>query len=239
MNNLTVIENNGILVVDSREVAKVLDMRHDNLVRDIEKYIENLENSENSKLRFDVFFIESSYLAGTGKNYKNYLLTKKGCELVAHKRTGKDGVVFTALYIEKFHLMEETLRKPMSIEDMIIASATEIKAVKGEVKAVKGDMAELKHKVENHITLDHGKQMRIQKAIRTRVYQRNEETGVPKEKLFSALHRTLWYTFDVSSYKDIKTKDYNNALNLINTWIEKAEIRNNSQNEKTPEETEV
>ena len=124
------------------------------------------------------------------------------------------------LLIENYFRQKEF--KPMSIEDMIIASATEI-------KAVKGDVAELKHKVENQIILDHGKQMRIQKAIRTRVYQRNEETGVPKEKLFSALHRTLWDTFDVPSYKDIKTKDYNNALNLINTWIEKAEIRNNNQ----------
>ena len=113
---------------------------------------------------------------------------------------------------------------PMTVEDMIIMQAN-------EMKAVKGDVAVLKHKVENQITLDHGKQMRMQKAIRTRVYQRNEETGVPKEKLFSALHRTLWDTFDVPSYKDIKTKDYNNALNLINTWIEKAEIRNNSQEE--------
>ena len=50
MNNLVVIEKDGILVIDSREVAKVLEMRHGNLVRDIENYVESLENSENSKL---------------------------------------------------------------------------------------------------------------------------------------------------------------------------------------------
>ena len=30
-------------------------MRHGNLVRDIENYVESLENSENSKLSSDVF----------------------------------------------------------------------------------------------------------------------------------------------------------------------------------------
>ena len=105
MNNLTVIENNGILVVDSREAAKVLEVRHSDLLRDIEKYIGALENSENAKLRSQEFFIESTYTTGgNNKEYKNRLLTKNGCEVVAHKRTGKDGVIFTAFYIEQFHL---------------------------------------------------------------------------------------------------------------------------------------
>ena len=71
MNNLVVIEKDGILVIDSREVAKVLEMRHGNLVRDIENYVESLENSENSKLSSDVFFIESTYtVAGNNKKIK-------------------------------------------------------------------------------------------------------------------------------------------------------------------------
>ena len=61
MNELTIIENNGILVIDSREVANVLGIRHSDLLRDIEKYVESLENSENAKLRSVDFFIKSSY----------------------------------------------------------------------------------------------------------------------------------------------------------------------------------
>ena len=110
MNELTIVEKNGILVIDSREVAKILEVRHSDLLRDMEKYSESLENSENAILRSQDFFVESTYrVKGNNKEYKNYLLTKKGCELVAHKRTGKDGVIFTALYIEKFHDMESKL----------------------------------------------------------------------------------------------------------------------------------
>jgi len=62
-------------VIDSRDVAKMIGKTHKNLVRDIDRYINDLHQS--SKLSPDQFFIESSYQAGTGKNYKCYLLTKK------------------------------------------------------------------------------------------------------------------------------------------------------------------
>ena len=107
MENLEVIEKEGILVVDSREVANILRMRHSDLLRDIRKYEESLLNA---KLRSVDFFIKSSYVDITGRELDSYQLTKKGCELVAHKRTGKDGIIFTALYIEKFHAMEDTLK---------------------------------------------------------------------------------------------------------------------------------
>ena len=49
MNELTIINKNGILFIDSREVAKATGMRHDNLLRKITKYVKTLENA---KLRF-------------------------------------------------------------------------------------------------------------------------------------------------------------------------------------------
>lgn len=222
MNDLTVIEREGILVIDSREVAKVLEVRHSDLLRDIEKYAESIENSDNAILRSQDFFIESTYTTkGNNKEYKNYLLTKKGCELVAHKRTGEDGIIFTALYINKFKAMEEALKKPVNLNSLDV-----LKHVTNVLETHDNKINTLEDKVENQITLDHGEQRRMQKAISIRVAERNKDTGIPKEKLFSALHRTLWDTFDVPSYKDIKRKDYSNALNLINTWLEKADLRN-------------
>ncbi|WJD85287.1 Rha family transcriptional regulator [Limosilactobacillus fermentum] len=88
-------------VVDSRDVAKMIRKRHTDLVRDIRRYISDM--SQNAKLRSDDFFIESSYQAGTGKNYTCYLLTKQGCEFVANKLTGKKGTIFTATYVGLFN----------------------------------------------------------------------------------------------------------------------------------------
>ncbi len=88
-------------VMDSRDVAKMIRKRHTDLVRDIRRYISDM--SQNAKLRSDDFFIESSYQAGTGKNYTCYLLTKQGCEFVANKLTGKKGTIFTATYVGLFN----------------------------------------------------------------------------------------------------------------------------------------
>lgn len=88
-------------VMDSRDVAKMIGKNHHNLVRDIRRYINDM--SQNSKLSSDDFFIESSYQAGTGKNYTCYLLTKQGCEFVANKLTGKKGTIFTATYVGLFN----------------------------------------------------------------------------------------------------------------------------------------
>ena len=103
MDNLELLVVDDRLVVDSRQVAELTGKRHNNLVRDIEKYI-NVIN-QNSNMSSDNFFLETFYNVGTGKKYKCYRLTRKGCDLVANKMTGEKGILFTALYVEKFHEM--------------------------------------------------------------------------------------------------------------------------------------
>lgn len=100
------------LSLDSREVAVMLNKRHDHLLRDIDTYISYL--GQNPKLGSDDFFKETSYKAGTGRRYKIYQITKKGCEFLAHKQTGRKGSSFTASYINRFHEMEAQLgKKPL------------------------------------------------------------------------------------------------------------------------------
>ena len=106
MENLVNIENNQ-MVLDSREVAKMVGMRHADLMRNIDHYIEVM--GQNAKLRSDDFFIKQTYTAGTGKQYKRYDLTKQGCEMVANKLTGKKGIEFTAKYVTVFNAMKKQL----------------------------------------------------------------------------------------------------------------------------------
>ena len=105
MGDLTIIDYCGQKTIDSRQVAEMVDKRHDNLVRDIDGYVAIL--NQNSNMRADDFFIESNYQAGTGKSYKCYLLTRIGCDMVANKMTGEKGVLFTAAYVTKFNEMEK------------------------------------------------------------------------------------------------------------------------------------
>lgn len=104
---MKLIKKDGIVYADSREVAELIDKTHAHLCRDIDSYVNILY--QNPKLDSDNFFIESSYTAGTGKAYKCYLLTKKGCDMVANKMTGDKGILFTATYVDKFYEMEHQL----------------------------------------------------------------------------------------------------------------------------------
>lgn len=92
------------LYLDSLEVAEMTGKLHKNLIRDIDSYMSVLGQS--STLSPDSFFVESSYTAGTGKSYKCYLLTRKGCDMVANKMTGEKGILFTATYVTRFEEME-------------------------------------------------------------------------------------------------------------------------------------
>ncbi|MEN3130427.1 Rha family transcriptional regulator [Bacillus cereus] len=110
MTNNLQVNNQEVNYIDSLEVAVMTGKRHADLLRDIENYKSVLENA---KLRFQNFFVESSYkTSGNNKTYKSYLLTRKGCELVANKMTGEKGVLFTVAYIDRFHEMEKAVQQP-------------------------------------------------------------------------------------------------------------------------------
>ena len=91
-NNLQLFSFEGQSVLDSRNVAEMIGKRHDHLVRDIDRYIEDIE--ESPKLgngSTTAFFIPSTYKSNNGRQYRNYLIPKQGCEFVANKLTGKKG----------------------------------------------------------------------------------------------------------------------------------------------------
>ena len=109
MNNLTIKNYKGISVIDSREVSQMIGKQHAHLTRDIKKYIDVI--STNPKLDSLNFFIEDKYEDSKGEMRTCYLLTKKGCEMVANKMTGEKGILFTAEYVQAFNQMEQAIEE--------------------------------------------------------------------------------------------------------------------------------
>mgnify|MGYP005782372077 FL=1 len=85
MNDLQVFEQDGVDVVDSRDVAKMTGKRHDHLIRDIAGYIKILSGANAPKsggvnernFALVDFFIPSTYKDGKGETRPCYLLTKR------------------------------------------------------------------------------------------------------------------------------------------------------------------
>lgn len=94
------------LTIDSREVATMTGKEHKKLLRDIRGYINYLNESNFGPVEF---FVEDNYIDNKGEERPCYLLTRKGCDMVANKMTGKKGVLFTAAYVTKFEEMEKEL----------------------------------------------------------------------------------------------------------------------------------
>ncbi|MEJ9126028.1 Rha family transcriptional regulator [Bacillus cereus] len=109
MTNNLQVNNQEVNYIDSLEVAEMTGKLHKNLLADIRKYTEVLTGSNLSSLNF---FIESNYIDHKGETRKSYLLTRKGCELVANKMTGEKGILFTVAYIDRFHEMEKAVQQP-------------------------------------------------------------------------------------------------------------------------------
>ena len=101
MGELTIINQNGRQVVDSRQIAEMIGKTHAHLLRDIAGYAQVIESSNESKFGLVDFFIESTYPDSKGEIRPCYLLTK--------------GVLFTAAYVTAFEQMREHIEtgKPL------------------------------------------------------------------------------------------------------------------------------
>lgn len=114
MNYVVKLEKkNNIFVVSSRIIAKQLDKRHTDVLRDIDVILEKsdltfLKNSENADLRS--LIIPSNYqVKGQKRNYKEYLLTKDGFTLYMFNIQGYND--FKMAYINEFNRMEQALKE--------------------------------------------------------------------------------------------------------------------------------
>ena len=104
MENLITKTEDGKLVVSSRQVADDFGKKHKHVLEAIENI--KAENSAVTKM-----FIESSYKAGTGKNYKEYLLTRDGFSLLVMGFNGSEALEWKLKYIEAFNTMERKLKE--------------------------------------------------------------------------------------------------------------------------------
>ena len=128
MNNLISIQNQeGQLVVSSRQVAEHFEKEHRNVIRDIESIIEGMLKIEQPQetligvvQNWADLFIESQYQHEQNKQwYKEYLLTRDGFTLLAMGFTGRKALEWKLKYIEAFNKMEVTLKESQpSLQDL-------------------------------------------------------------------------------------------------------------------------
>ena len=100
-------------VLTYMEVAQMVGKEHKDLLRNIRRYCEQFNESNLAPVDF---FKESTYIDGKGETRPCFMVTKKGCEFIAHKLTGQKGTEFTARYINRFHEMEDGIQQKIQYD---------------------------------------------------------------------------------------------------------------------------
>lgn len=217
--DLTIINQNGKLLVDSREVAEMIGKRHDHLIRDIKGYIKVLD--QNPNLGTANFFVESSYKNENNQRYMCYLLTKKGCDMVANKMTGEKGVLFTALYVTKFEDMENAIK---SGQNPLPKKLTAIEQLQLQNQAIL-EVNEKVDKMNNNMPLFKAECDELQSLVRkigmelmggkgSSAYKNNSLRG----KIYSDIQHQLKREFGVDKYSWIKHSQFERAKEIILTY---------------------
>ena len=203
MNELINIEAKNTLT--SLDVAEITGKEHKNILSDIRDEISKL-GEERGRLIFQ----QSYYTNLQNRQQPMFILNYKGVLQLGARYNAET----------RFKLIEkiEQLQKPMTVEDMIIMQANEMKLVKHRIDVVE-------NKVDNEIRIDHAEQRKLQKAVSIRVYQRLDVISADRNLMFPAIYRDLKDRFGVASYRDIKRKDLTEALAYVQNWIERAELR--------------
>lgn len=199
--------------IDSREVAEMVGKEHNKLLRDIRSYIEQLGES---KIGHTDFFTESTYKTEQNKTMPCYLVSKKGCEFIAHKLTGVKGTEFTAKYINRFHEMED------KIQYQFQNISTEMKAIlMHDEKIMKMD--ERVTDLENNTTIDYGQQQALGDVVNRVVIEALGGKGSPAyreigKKVFAECNRDLKHYFNVNARNNVPKKRFDEAVEYVKSW---------------------
>lgn len=216
MNQLKVISNNGQLVTDSRDVAEMTGVRHSDLLEKINGYKKYLLSGE---FRSMDFFVPHSYHDSRGRKLPCYLLTRKGCDMVANKMTGEKGVLFTASYVTKFEEMEKQHPKVLTDKEQLMASM--------KLSLESNETLE-QHDVrisslEETMRMDGAEEFQIKKNANKKVMKSLGGKNSPaynelSRKVFSNFWRDFKEHFTIPRYGDLPKKKFDQGLKFIELW---------------------
>lgn len=190
----------------SIEVAEMVNKEHSHLMRDIRRYIKQLNEA---KIGLVDFFIESTYTDIKGEIRPCFNVTQRGCEFIAHKMTSQKGTEFTARYINKFHELEEG-----NITNSLI---TALNAISKTMAAISNSQNDINNRLSKLEELSNKKKLPEKKYSRwkTNVFKKlNDLSSYVNEnsdenlKLSEIIHLVIEETEDIYN---IELNDYVDA----------------------------
>lgn len=214
MNKLiNILNQDGQLVVTSRQIAEDFDKRHSDVLEKIEELIK----TENSVM---TMFIESSYKAGTGKDYKEYLITRDGFSLLVMGFTGAKALSWKLKYIEAFNKMEKTIReqsKPLSAMDQLRLQYQVIEEHEERVTKIESQLERLEVNPSQRKAIQNARHRRVSELLGGKKTIAYKDSSF-RAKVYSEMGRAFNNYFDVPAYDCTPKNRFKEALELIESY---------------------
>lgn len=216
MNNIITTANSE--TITSMEVAKMIDKEHKYLLRDIRRYLNqidkiNMEKSNQCKIAPVDFFIDDTYIDNKGETRPCYNITHKGCEFIANKLTGIKGTEFTARYVTRFHELEEG--------NTINSLISTMKTISDTMLEIQKSTNERLDRLENSLKETQSVQPKLPKKKwsywSTKMYPKyqllTDYFHITHKELYKNLYRELQNTYpDIDLNQEIDDYCYENKL---------------------------
>jgi prophage antirepressor-like protein len=152
------------------------------------------------------------------------ILTSRKPEAKAFKRWITHEVI-PAIRKTGAYAVDQNKVVPLSERQALIQSlkltaelAEEMEEVKSITQTHSQKLMELEQKVDEQITIDHGEQRTLQKAISRRVYE-VESDPQRRRELFRQLHREIKDRWAVASYRDVRRTELQQVLRYVEAWM--------------------
>lgn len=153
-----------------------------------------------------------------------YLWTEKGAWLHAKSLNTDHAWDAYEMLVDEYYRIKANvvpLSKDQALVTVLRTTADlveETQALKEEQHEIRKLVTQIDQKVEEQITLDHGEQRRLQKAVAAKVYEISNDPQ-ERSRLFREIYREIKDRFAVASYKDVKRKELQAALRYIENWV--------------------
>lgn len=217
MSETVKVTNEKIQTISSREVAEMMEIQHMNLLRKIDSINEDFENS---KVSFQKYWIESTYkVVGNNKTYREFQVTKRGCEFLAHKSTGTKGNLFTDKYMDRFEQMENQINQQKSLSplDQLRLQYQVLESHEERFEKIEERLNSLEINPHQKRAIQRAKSKRVLQLLGGRKSKAYKNASL-RGKVYADMGRQYNNYFDISEYAYTPRNKFEEALELINSY---------------------
>ena len=215
--NLVNIQNNEA-VTSSLVIADNFGKSHKHVL----EAIDNLKTGLAEKSA--TLFHESSYIHPQNKQwYRMVIMNRKGFSLLAMGFTGEKALEFKLAFLDAFERMEEQLQAQHEYAPTLSQTEITLRLAQQHVDHEQR-IDRIEQTIESQMTINYAQQQAILNAKNIRVeslWSGQTWDGTlfdTKNKLHARAWRDLKNAFGVSSYKDIRPKDFDEAMTYVKAW---------------------